>query len=275
MESRSIGELEVSLAGLGCNNFGGRLGREESIAVVHAAMDAGITFFDTADIYSSGRSEELIGEAIAGRRDDVIIGTKFGYPFDGEPSGSGAGADWIRTAVEGSLRRLGTDHIDLFQQHTPDTTVPIEETQEALDELVRSGKVRALGNSNFSAEQIDAAEALATDRGWARFVSAQNRFNLIDRGPLADVIPACAPTAWRSSPSSPSPQGCSPASTSAVGPSRRDPDWPGSRPSSRRRSSRSTTSSSSRPSRPSRPNAATPCSSWPSPGSPPSRPWPP
>jgi aryl-alcohol dehydrogenase-like predicted oxidoreductase len=194
MEMRRIGSLDVSLVGLGCNNFGMRLDEAESTAVIHAALDAGINFLDTADVYGGkGASEEMIGKALAGgRRDDVVIATKFAAPFDGDPPGKGASADWIRRAVEGSLRRLQTDRIDLYQQHVFDPDVPIEETQGALSELVAAGKVREIGSSNFDAAQIDAAEALSDDKSWPRFVSVQNRFSLLHREPLAEVIPECA-----------------------------------------------------------------------------------
>jgi aryl-alcohol dehydrogenase-like predicted oxidoreductase len=193
MEMRRIGSLDVSLVGLGCNNFGMRLDEGRSAAVIHAALDAGINFLDTADVYGGkGASETIIGTALVGRRDEVVIATKFAAPFDGDPPGRGAGADWIRDAVDGSLRRLQTDRIDLYQQHVFDPEVPIEETQGALAELVAAGKVREIGSSNFDAAQIDAAEALSEARSWPRFVSVQNRFSLLDRDALADVIPACA-----------------------------------------------------------------------------------
>jgi aryl-alcohol dehydrogenase-like predicted oxidoreductase len=193
METRRIGGLDVSVVGLGCNNFGGRLDEDASIAVITAAVDAGITFLDTADVYGGGgASETIIGKALAGgRRQHVVIGTKFGAPFDGDPPGRGAGAAWITQAVEGSLRRLQTDHIDLYQQHVYDASVPIEETQGALAELVAAGKVREIGSSNFDAGQIDAAAALSAERGWPAFASAQNRFSLLDREALDDAIPAC------------------------------------------------------------------------------------
>ncbi|TML43931.1 MAG: aldo/keto reductase [Actinobacteria bacterium] len=191
METRAIGSLDVSLVGLGCNNFGMRCDEERSAAVVHAALDCGITFFDTADVYGGTKSEEFLGRALAGARDRVVIATKFSAPLGDDPAHGGASARWIREAVEGSLGRLGTDRIDLYQQHGPDDAVAIEETQEALDDLVRAGKVRELGNSNFSAEKIDAANSLSARRGWARFVSAQNQFSLLERRPLRKVIPAC------------------------------------------------------------------------------------
>jgi aryl-alcohol dehydrogenase-like predicted oxidoreductase len=188
---RKLGSLEVSLVGLGCNNFGMRIHEDRSAAVVHAALDAGINFFDTADVYGGTRSEQYLGRALAGRRDEVVIGTKFVAPIDDDPSHAGAGARWVAEAVEGSLRRLGTDRIDLYQQHGPDPAVPIEETLIALDRLVRDGKVREIGNSNFSGEQIDEAESVSRREGIARFVSAQNHFNVLHRDPLEDVVPAC------------------------------------------------------------------------------------
>ena len=195
MEMRRIGTLDVSLVGLGCNNFGMRLDEARSTAVIHAALDAGINFLDTADVYGGkGASEEIIGKALAaaGRRDEVVIATKFGAPFDGDPPGNGGSAAWIGQAVDGSLRRLQTDRIDLYQQHVFDPDVPIEETQGALAELVAAGKVREIGSSNFDATQIDAAEALSDDKAWPHFVSVQNQFSLLHREALADVIPECA-----------------------------------------------------------------------------------
>jgi len=191
MDMRKVGSLEVSLVGLGCNNFGMRIDEDRSAAVVHAALDAGINFFDTADIYGRMRSEQYLGRALGSRRDEVIVATKFAAPIDDDPSHGGAGARWVAEAVEGSLRRLGTDRIDLYQQHGPDANVPVDETLTALDRLVRDGKVREIGNSNFSGAQIDEAESASQRDGLARFVSAQNHFNLLHRAPLEDVIPAC------------------------------------------------------------------------------------
>lgn len=188
---RKLGSLEVSLVGLGCNNFGMRCDLDQTKAVVAAALDSGINFFDTADVYGGTKSEEFLGEALKGHREDVLIATKFCAPIDDDPQHRGASARWIREAVEGSLRRLGTDRIDLYQQHMPDGEVAIEETLGALDELVRAGKVREIGNSNFSGEQIDEASAVSDDKGFARFISAQNYFNVLHRQPLDDVVPAC------------------------------------------------------------------------------------
>ncbi|MBV9255611.1 MAG: aldo/keto reductase, partial [Actinobacteria bacterium] len=154
MEMRKLGSLEVSLVGLGCNNFGMRCDLDQTKAVVAAALDAGINFFDTADVYGGTKSEEFLGQVLKGTRDEVLIATKFSAPIDDDPQHRGASARWVTEAVEGSLRRLGTDRIDLYQQHMPDNEVAIEETLGALDALVKAGKVREIGNSNFSGEQI-------------------------------------------------------------------------------------------------------------------------
>ncbi|MDR3418283.1 MAG: aldo/keto reductase [Nevskia sp.] len=190
MEKRRIGALEVSAVGLGCNNFGRRIDEAASARVVHAALDAGVNFFDTADVYGGSHSEEFLGRALAGRRDRAIVATKFGLPV--EPAGwRGASPDHLRRAVEDSLRRLGTDHIDLYQLHRPDPDTPVEDTLEALDGLVRAGKVREIGCSNFSAQQLRAAQC-AVRPGAACFVSVQNHYNLLHREPEYDVLPECA-----------------------------------------------------------------------------------
>lgn len=188
MRTRAIGSLQASIIGLGCNNFGRRLDEESSGAVVHAALDAGITFFDTADIYGGTRSEEILGRALGPHRDEVTIATKFGMPVDDERRG--AKPDYVIRAVEDSLRRLATDRIDLYQLHEPDPDTPIADTLEALDSLVRSGKVRQVGCSNFDAKQLaEAEEAVAP--GAARFVSVQNEYSLLQREPEVEVIPEC------------------------------------------------------------------------------------
>jgi hypothetical protein len=152
VETRRIGSLEVSVVGVGCNNFGPRIDEAATRGVVHAALEEGINFFDTADLYGKGTSEEFLGRVLGGRRGEVVIASKFGMKLDDERHG--ARPEYIRRAVEDSLRRLGTDRIDLYQLHTPDPTVPIAETLGALDELVRAGKVREIGCSNFSGEQL-------------------------------------------------------------------------------------------------------------------------
>jgi aryl-alcohol dehydrogenase-like predicted oxidoreductase len=187
MELRSIGSLKVGAVGLGCNNFGGRLDEEATRAVVHASLDAGITLFDTADVYGGGKSEEFLGRALAARRDDVVVATKFG--MGAENAGR---RDYVLRACEESLRRLGTDRIDLYQFHRPDPNTPVEETLGALDELVRAGKVVAIGNSNFSGEQVETAESTSREKAWTRFVCAQNHYSLLHRDAETHVLPACA-----------------------------------------------------------------------------------
>ena len=193
MRTRPLGDggPEVSVVGLGTNNFGGRIDYEQSVAVVDAALDAGVTLFDTADIYSQGMSEEFIGRALEGRRDRVLIATKFGKPMDERPEDRRGSPDYIRAAVESSLRRLRTDVIDVYQMHEPDPATPIEETLAALNDLVNEGKVRWIGSSNFSADQIEAAEEAALRPGLHRFVSAQNHYSLVERGVEDDVLPTC------------------------------------------------------------------------------------
>jgi aryl-alcohol dehydrogenase-like predicted oxidoreductase len=190
MQTRRIGSLDVSVVGIGCNNFGRRLDEAATANVVDAAIDAGINFFDTADIYGKTKSEEFLGRAIGRRRDDVIIATKFGMTVD--ENRKGAHPDYVKQACEDSLRRLGTDHIDLYQLHTPDDTVPIADTLGALNDLVKSGKVREIGCSNFSVEQLREAEA-ATETGAARFVSVQNEYSLFHREPGRNgILAECA-----------------------------------------------------------------------------------
>jgi aryl-alcohol dehydrogenase-like predicted oxidoreductase len=191
METRRIGALDVTVVGLGCNNFGARCDAGQTRAVVHAALDAGVNFFDTADIYGGTQSEEFLGRALAGRRDEVLIATKFGMSVQNDSARSGASARWIRTAAEDSLRRLGTDRIDLYQQHRPDPGTPLDETLGALDELVRAGKVREIGNSNFDGALVREADDVARARGFARYVSTQNHYNLLHRETDAGSIDAC------------------------------------------------------------------------------------
>jgi aryl-alcohol dehydrogenase-like predicted oxidoreductase len=188
MEMRTIGSLKVSVVGLGCNNFGGRLDEEASARVMQAAADAGINFFDTADVYGGTKSEEFVGRALKSRRDQVFIATKFGVKLDEQRPG-GAHPDYIHRAVEDSLRRLETDRIDLYQLHTPDPNVPLGDTLQALDGLVKAGKVREIGCSNFSADQLREAAQAATG---ARFVSVQNHYSLLHREPEGDVLAECA-----------------------------------------------------------------------------------
>jgi len=188
VERRKIGSLEVTVVGVGCNNFGWRIDEQGTAAVVDAALDAGINFFDTADVYANGKSEEFLGRALGSRRANIVLATKFGMKM-GEGR-SGAKPAYIRQAVEDSLRRLGTDYIDLYQIHQPDTSTPMADTLGALDELVKAGKVREIGCSNFSAAQLREAEA-AVAKGGARYVSVQNHYSMIHREPEAEVLPEC------------------------------------------------------------------------------------
>lgn len=191
--SRPFGRagLEVSSVGLGGNNFGRRVDLEGTRAVVDAAVAEGITFFDTADIYGgAGKSEELLGEVLRGRRDQVVLATKFGMDM-GDGRGPRGSPDYIRQAIEGSLRRLQTDVIDVYWYHEPDGVTPIAETLGALDELVQAGSVRAIGASNFSAQQIEEAEEAARENGLTRFEAIQNQYSLLVRDPERDVLPLC------------------------------------------------------------------------------------
>ncbi len=188
METRRIGSLAVSVVGLGCNNFGGRLDRDGVQAVVDAALEAGVNLFDTADMYGDTRSEVLLGQALGGRRDQAVVATKFGWRLDDQRHG--AKPAYVRRAVEDSLRRLGTDRIDLYQLHQPDPETPIAQTLAALEELVRAGKVREIGCSNFSAAQLREAQAAVRD-GAARFVSVQNEYSLVQREPEREVLAEC------------------------------------------------------------------------------------
>jgi aryl-alcohol dehydrogenase-like predicted oxidoreductase len=193
MRTRVLGEggPEVSVVGLGTNNFGRRCDYEQTVAVIDAALDAGVTLFDTADIYGQGMSEEFIGRALEGRRDRVLIATKFGKPMDERPEERRGNPDYIQWAVESSLRRLRTDVIDVYQLHEPDPVTPIEETLGALNDLVHDGKVRWIGSSNFSAEQIEAAEEVARGAGFHRFVSVQNEYSFLEREAEDEVLGTC------------------------------------------------------------------------------------
>jgi aryl-alcohol dehydrogenase-like predicted oxidoreductase len=193
MRTRTLGEggPEVSVVGLGTNNFGMRCDYEQSLAVIDTALDAGITLFDTADIYGQGMSEDIIGRALEGRRDRVLLATKFGKPMEEHPADRRGSRDYIRWAVEGSLRRLRTDVIDVYQMHEPDEGTPIEETLAALDELVHEGTVRHVGSSNFSAAQIEQADRVARERGLTRFVAAQNEYSLVEREVEEEILPLC------------------------------------------------------------------------------------
>jgi aryl-alcohol dehydrogenase-like predicted oxidoreductase len=179
--------LQASRVGLGCNNFGGRIGFEETRAVVEAALGAGITFFDTAESYGGGGgSERMLGELLEGRREQVVLATKFAWSGEGDADGDG-----VRRSIAGSLERLRTDYVDLYYLHRPDPRTPIEETLRALDPLVQDGTVRAIGCSNFSAEQLAEAESAAGELGTARFTVLQNQYSLVERRDDAEVLPLC------------------------------------------------------------------------------------
>jgi aryl-alcohol dehydrogenase-like predicted oxidoreductase len=190
VEQIALGDsgLTVSRVGLGCNNFGGRIDLEATRLVLEAALDAGVTFLDTAEVYGNGGdSERFIGEVLEDRRDEVVLATKVGW---GQEHGDGSATN-VRRAIDGSLERLRTDHVDLYYLHKPDPSTPIAETLAALDELVRAGKVRAIGCSNFSAEQLADADRVARELGTARFTVLQNHYNLLRRDDDADVLPLC------------------------------------------------------------------------------------
>ena len=189
-ETRKVGSLEVTVAGLGCNNFGGRMDEARTKAVVDACFDAGVNNFDTAESYGGGKSEEFLGRALGNRRGDAVITTKVGG--SGVPEGlSGGSPEWISQAIDHSLRRLGTDYVDLYLLHMPDAKTPIGDTLEAFGKLVAAGKVREIGCSNFSAQMLEDAAAAAKELGVPQFVNVQNNYSVLDRTPEAEVIPTC------------------------------------------------------------------------------------
>jgi aryl-alcohol dehydrogenase-like predicted oxidoreductase len=193
LPTRALGDsgVEVSVIGLGCNNFGWRVDLEGARAVVDAALEQGVTFFDTADIYGGhGGGEEILGELLEGRRDQVVLATKFGMDM-GDGERRRGRRDYVLHSIEGSLRRLHTDVIDVYWLHQPDPETPIAETLGALDELVRAGTVRAIGASNFSAAQIEEADAAARQHGFRRFSAIQNDYSLLKREAEREVLPAC------------------------------------------------------------------------------------
>ncbi len=182
--------IEVSALGLGCNNFGGRIDRDKTSRVIDAALEAGINFFDTADVYGNrGGSETLIGELLGSRRNDVVLATKFGMPMDDEGRRKGGSRSYVMAAVEASLKRLRTDHIDLYYLHRPDRATPIEETLRALDDLVRAGKIRYAACSNLTGPQLEDALAIAQRQRLAPFVATQDEYNLLNRAIEPDLVP--------------------------------------------------------------------------------------
>jgi aryl-alcohol dehydrogenase-like predicted oxidoreductase len=191
MRTLGDGGPEVSVVGLGTNNFGRRCDLEQTRAVIEAALDAGVTLIDTADVYGDGTSEEYIGRVLEGRRDGVVLATKFGKPMSEGPDLPRGSAAYVRWAVAGSLRRLRTEAIDLYQMHEPDERTPIDETLGVLDVLVREGKVRNVGSSNFTARRIEGADRVARERGSVRFVAAQNEYSLLERAAEDELLPVC------------------------------------------------------------------------------------
>jgi 1-deoxyxylulose-5-phosphate synthase len=194
MEYRNLGRagVKVSALGIGCNQFGGKVDQDETKAIVHRALDLGINFFDTADVYSGGVSEEFLGAALEGQRDRVVIATKGRSKMGDGPNDQGMSRYHILNAVEASLRRLKTDHIDLYQIHSWDETTPIEEMMRALDDLVRSGKVRYIGASNFAAWQLGRSNDVAEMMGWEQFVTVQPHYHMLEREIEHELVPYCA-----------------------------------------------------------------------------------
>jgi aryl-alcohol dehydrogenase-like predicted oxidoreductase len=181
---------DVSVVGLGCNNFGRRVGRDGTREVVDAALEAGVTLFDTADVYGDGNSERYVGEALGERRDRVVVATKFGHRTPGGPDVATGSREWMRFAVEASLARLGTDWIDVYQYHRPDGVTPMAETIRGLAELVRDGVVRYLGISNVRPDQVEEAAATAQEE-YVPLVSVQNQYSLLEREPEDELLPTC------------------------------------------------------------------------------------
>jgi aryl-alcohol dehydrogenase-like predicted oxidoreductase len=200
MQFRPLGRtgVHVSPLCLGAMMFGpwGNDDRADSVRIIHRALDAGINFVDTADVYSAGVSEEIVGEALQGRRDDVVLATKFSMPMGEDPNSRGGSRRWIMREVENSLRRLRTDHIDLYQEHRPDPDTDIEETLGALTDLVRQGKVRYIGSSSYSGSQIVEAQWASRDRHLERFVTEQPPYSILVRGIEEDVLPTTQRSAW-------------------------------------------------------------------------------
>ena len=193
MERRVLGGTGISVSGfaLGTMMLGamGNPDHDESVRMIHTALDAGINFVDTADVYSRGESEEIVGKALAGRRDEVVLATKFGLPVGGDPNRQGASPRWITRALEASLRRLGTDYIDLYQLHRPDYSTDLDETLGALSDLIRAGKVRAIGSSTFPADLVVEAQWVAERRGHHRFRTEQPRYSILTRTVEGSVLP--------------------------------------------------------------------------------------
>tara|TARA_B100001559_G_scaffold12604_2_gene10945 strand:+ start:203 stop:1141 length:939 start_codon:yes stop_codon:yes gene_type:complete len=227
VELRRIGELEVSEVGLGCNNFGTRVDQDGTNEIFSACLDSGINFFDTADVYGSGASEEMLGSAMKDHRDQIIVATKFGLR-DMDLGLTGGSAEWVHRSVDRSLRRLDTDWIDLFQIHTPDDQVHERETLEALNELVVAGKVREIGCSNYDAERLDSAIDISEKEALAPYRTVQNRYSLLHREPESEVFDVCRERAVRFLPFFPLESGLLTGKVAANGPrpGTRLAEWP-------------------------------------------------
>ena len=227
MELRRIGELEVSEVGLGCNNFGTRVDQDGTNEIFSACLDSGINFFDTADVYGSGASEEMLGSAMKDHRDQIIVATKFGLR-DMDLGLTGGSAEWVHRSVDRSLRRLDTDWIDLFRIHTPDDEVHERETLEALNELVVAGKVREIGCSNYDAERLDSAIDISEKEALAPYRTVQNRYSLLHREPESEVFDVCRERAVRFLPFFPLESGLLTGKVAANGPrpGTRLAEWP-------------------------------------------------
>ena len=227
MELRRIGELEVSEVGLGCNKFSSRVDQDGTNESFSACLDSGINFFDTADVYGSGASEEMLGSAMKDHRDQIIVATKFGLR-DMDLGLTGGSAEWVHRSVDRSLRRLDTDWIDLFQIHTPDDQVHERETLEALNELVVAGKVREIGCSNYDAERLDSAIDISEKEALAPYRTVQNRYSLLHREPESEVFDVCRERAVRFLPFFPLESGLLTGKVAANGPrpGTRLAEWP-------------------------------------------------
>ncbi len=193
MEYRRLGKsgLKVSEIGLGTNTFGGRADEKTSIAIIEQALESGVNFIDTADIYTRGQSEEIVGKAVKGKRLQFVIATKFGYPTSVSPRERGGSRNFVMRAIDSSLRRLNTDYIDLYYIHFPDVETPVEETLRTMDDLVRSGKVRYIGCSNFAAWQLGEARWTSRLHNLESFIAVQSRYNMLDRSIERELVPCC------------------------------------------------------------------------------------
>jgi aryl-alcohol dehydrogenase-like predicted oxidoreductase len=238
MRTAQIGSLEVSVIGLGCNNFGRALDKTQSAAVVNAALDAGMSHFDTASNYGEGQSESFLGAALGGRRHEVVIATKVGVAIPGWEGSGGASPGYVRQVLERSLTELGTDYVDLFMIHFPDSKTPIEDTLQVMNELVEEGKVREIGCSNFDPAQLTEALEVSEKRGWPAFVCDQVQYSIVHRSRRPMGWRSCAPRwGWHCSPSTRWPTGFSPGRRVAASSRKGACRWTATRTSSPMRTS--------------------------------------